>query len=103
MCVYVFGEWLDQRWKFILYLYPYISICIYIIYLYVHISEEENWFIKTFSVGYRRYLYVDIEDIMYVCLCKLREIVMDREPWCAAVHAVAKSPTWLSNWTTTNM
>ena len=48
---------------------------------------------ETFSVGYRRCLYVDIEDIMYVCLSKLREIVIDREPWCAAVHGITKSRT----------
>ena len=43
-----------------------------------------------------------IPDLMDVSLSELRELVMDREAWRAAIHGVAKSRTRLSNWTELN-
>ena len=39
----------------------------------------------------------DITDSIYMSLSELREMVMDREAWRAAIHGVAKSLTRLSN------
>ena len=43
-----------------------------------------------------------ITDSMDMGLGGLRELVMNRKAWCAAIHGVTKSRTWLSNWTKLN-
>ena len=59
------------------------------------LGQEEKGLTEDEMAGWHHWL-------MYMSLGELRELVMDREAWSAVIHGVAKSRTWLSNWTELN-
>ena len=73
-----------------------------------HLTRRADSFEETLMLGkiegkrrgWQRMRWLDgTTDLMHINLCKLQKLVMFREAWHYAVHGIAKSWTWLSDWT----
>ena len=77
-----------------------------------HLMRRTNSLEKTLMLGkiedgrrrgLERIRWLDsVTNTINMNFCRLRELLMDREDWRAAIHGTAKSQTWLSDWTELN-